>query len=265
MAFSPKGDRIVSGSEDRTVRVWSTRGSRLIAILNIHTGSVRSVVFSNQGNEILSGSEDRTLRRWSWCSDVGRPMGDPICGHTGAVCSVAYSSDGGTIVSGSFDGPIRLWYEDGEPAEIVPLSHKSSVWSIAIAPNNQRILSGHGRGISLWNGDHNGLGGIRERFSDSHIVGNKCVRCVRCVAFSPDGETITHGSDGIAVYLLNNRLGSKSLEHIAVPLPLSVTPTRFCPLHSPQMGKCWCRFQWIIMSNYGTYRYRLPLCMPWNP
>ena len=211
VAFSPKGDRIVSGSEDHTVRVWNTRESRLVTTLKGHTGPVRSVVFSNQGDEILSGSEDRTLRRWSWDSDLGRRVGNLMCGHTDAVWSVAYSPAGPTIISGSLDGTIRFWHGDGKPLNIEPLAHGSSVLSIAIGPNRQGVLAGHGNGISLWEGRVY----PREYSSRSHIEGNKSVRCV---AFSPDGNTVAHSSDGNAVHFLDGRLGPTTLQRVAPPL-----------------------------------------------
>ena len=212
VAFSPNGDRIVSGSEDHTIRVWSTREFRQLAILNGHTGPVRSVVFSNQIDEILSGSEDRTLRRWS-CqdSDLGRSIGNPIRGHTDAVRSVAYLPADPTIISGSSDGTIRFWHGDGGPLNTGPLTHDSSILSIAIGPTKQGILAGHSNGISLWERRIH----PREYFSHSHIERNKSVRCV---AFSPDGSTIAHGSDGNAVYLLDGRAGPTTLQRIVPPL-----------------------------------------------
>ena len=213
VVFSPNGYRIVSGSQDHTIRVWSTRGSCLVATLNGHAGPVRSVVFSNDGDEILSGSEDCTVRRWSWRSDVGRLIGDQICGHTDTVSSVAYSPNDQMFVSGSLDGTVRLWYRDGQLAESRPLFHNASVWSIAIAPNNEEILSGHAWGISLWNAA--GLR-IQQRFTNRHIVeGNKSVRCV---AFSPDGNTIAHGTDGNTLHLLNGQSRHRALQPIMPPL-----------------------------------------------
>ncbi|KIN96901.1 hypothetical protein M404DRAFT_922554 [Pisolithus tinctorius Marx 270] len=65
VAFSPDGKRIVSGSSDKTVRVWDAeRGVQVGSPLEGHTGQVTSVAFSPDGKRIASGSSDKTLRVW---------------------------------------------------------------------------------------------------------------------------------------------------------------------------------------------------------
>ena len=50
VAFSPDGARIVSGSHDKTVRVWdAVLGNELIPPLRGHTNTVQSVAFSPDG------------------------------------------------------------------------------------------------------------------------------------------------------------------------------------------------------------------------
>ena len=65
VAFSPDGTRIVSGSEDKTLRLWDARSGQPIgAPLQGHENSVNSVAFSPDGTRIVSGSYDKTLRLW---------------------------------------------------------------------------------------------------------------------------------------------------------------------------------------------------------
>ena len=74
MAFSPDGHRIVSGSDDHTVRLWNAdTGQPIGAPLTGHTGAVNSVAFSPDGQRIVSGSADNTLRLWN--ADTGQPVG----------------------------------------------------------------------------------------------------------------------------------------------------------------------------------------------
>ena len=61
-AFSPDGTRIVSGSVDKSVRVWDASTGAQPKALNGHTDYVRSVAFSPDGTRIVSGSFDKSVR-----------------------------------------------------------------------------------------------------------------------------------------------------------------------------------------------------------
>lgn len=64
VALSHDGRRLVSGSDDKTVRVWDAETGALQRTLEGHTGSVGSVALSHDGQRLASGSYDKTVRVW---------------------------------------------------------------------------------------------------------------------------------------------------------------------------------------------------------
>jgi WD40 repeat protein len=64
VAFSPDGQRIVSGSDDKTVRLWDLQGKAIGQPFQGHSDSVTSVAFSPDGQRLVSGSDDNTVRLW---------------------------------------------------------------------------------------------------------------------------------------------------------------------------------------------------------
>jgi len=100
--------RIVSGSTDKTLRLWdAATGAPIGDPLRGHEEAVTSVVFSRDGRRIVSGSRDTTLRLWD--AETGAPIGELMRGHDGGVRTVVFSPDGRRLVSGSDDRTLRFW------------------------------------------------------------------------------------------------------------------------------------------------------------
>ena len=64
VAFSPDGRRIVSSSDDTTVRLWDVATGQEVLALRGHADQVVDVNFSPDGNTIASAGADRTLKIW---------------------------------------------------------------------------------------------------------------------------------------------------------------------------------------------------------
>ena len=64
MAFSRDGKRIVSGSNDQSLKVWDADTGQEVFTLKGHTGAVSGAAFSGDGERIVSGSADGTVKVW---------------------------------------------------------------------------------------------------------------------------------------------------------------------------------------------------------
>ncbi len=64
------GDKIFSGSYDKTVRVWDANSLRCLATLVGHTGAVRALAASDR--VVFSGSDDTTIKVSGFVTDGER-------------------------------------------------------------------------------------------------------------------------------------------------------------------------------------------------
>ncbi|KAF5318282.1 hypothetical protein D9758_018588 [Tetrapyrgos nigripes] len=152
VAFSPKGDQIVSGGDDSSVHVWdaasgeqlkeltghSASGEQLKELTG-HSGWVESVAFSPKGDQIVSGGEDSSVHVWDAAS--GEQLKE-LTGHSGWVQSVAFSPKGDQIVSGGDDSSVCVWdAASGEQLKELT-GHSGWVESVAFSPKGDQIVSG---------------------------------------------------------------------------------------------------------------------------
>jgi WD40 repeat protein len=105
-SFSPDGSRIVSASDDKTLKLWDAKTGAALATLAGHTNRVGACAFSPDGSRIVSASRDKTLKLWD--AQTGAALAT-LRGHTHFVLACAFSPDGSRIVSASNDKTLKLW------------------------------------------------------------------------------------------------------------------------------------------------------------
>ena len=64
VAFSPDGTLLLTGSDDKTARLWDAATQKPIGPPMKHEGPIRTVAFSVDGKTLLTASLDKTVRIW---------------------------------------------------------------------------------------------------------------------------------------------------------------------------------------------------------
>lgn len=139
------GNRIVSGSDDNTLKVWSAVTGKCLRTLIGHTGGVWSSQMSAEGNIIISGSTDRTLKVWDAESGLCKHT---LFGHTSTVrCMHLHGS---RVVSGSRDATLRVWdITDGACLHIL-VGHLAAVRCVQY--DGKLVVSGaYDYMVKVWN------------------------------------------------------------------------------------------------------------------
>ncbi|KAJ2954205.1 hypothetical protein O0L34_g2445 [Tuta absoluta] len=117
------GDTVISGSTDRTLRVWNAKSGQCLKVLAGHTSTVRCMHLYQ--NRVVSGSRDATLRVWS--IPDGRCL-RVLIGHLAAVRCVQY--DGKVVVSGAYDYFVKVWNPDTGECLHTLAGHTNRVYSL---------------------------------------------------------------------------------------------------------------------------------------
>jgi WD40 repeat protein/transcriptional regulator with XRE-family HTH domain len=182
LAFSPDGRVALSGSGDKSARLWDIQTGQELHTLTGHTAGVHSVAFSPDGRVVLTSSEDNTARLWD--VQTGQEL-LTLTGHTDWVNGIAFSPDGRYALTGSFDRTLRLWDLRQNGREVRVFNEAEDIKAIAFSPDGQYVLSGNGttNEVRLW---AVATGQEVRRFTGA--TGG-----VTNVAFSPDGQYVLAG------------------------------------------------------------------------
>jgi WD40 repeat protein len=158
IALSPDQQFLISGSSDRTIKLWELAtgtcvhtftGKRSLWSNAGHTDRIRAVVFHPDGQTVLSGSDDGTIKQWNLNSGE---LIDTFPDQGWGVTALTSSRDGQLLISGGGDRLISLW--DLATATLIETldKHRDQISALVLEPNGQRLLSAsYDKMIRLWN------------------------------------------------------------------------------------------------------------------
>ena len=157
LTISRQSKWLVSGSEDRTVRVYDLQAAYPAAeqiVLKGHELAVYCVAVSPDGRWLVTGGRDSILRVWNLQTHQNMVAPIQFLEHEGWISALAFSPDGRYLASGSYDNTIRLWrMYDNEPPEVVHVlsGHIGPVKSVEFSQQGNQLVSlGLDREVRLW-------------------------------------------------------------------------------------------------------------------
>lgn len=189
VAVSHDSKLVLSGSFDKTIRLWDRTTGECLRTFPGHMKRVQSVVFSHDSKLVLSGSDDETIKIWD--GSTGECL-HSLQGHSSFVRSVAFSHDSTILASGSLDNTIKLWNSATGECLHTLQGHISNVTSVAFSHGSKLLASGSWDGtIRLWNSSTGEC--LHTFYADMHRVNS--------IAFSHDSSLLVSGLLGNTIKL----------------------------------------------------------------
>ncbi len=137
--------RLISASDDKTLRVWDISLSKSLKVLEGHTAWVLGVALMKDGR-VVTASDDGTLRVWDPSSNKTLQI---LKGHESGVTSVAVLV-GDRLVSGSDDRTLRVWdLSSGESLRTLE-GHTAEIMSVAVLANGRVVSASRDCTLRVW-------------------------------------------------------------------------------------------------------------------
>lgn len=146
VAASPDGKTLVTGSKDKTVRVWEVASGKQTWSFQGHVGWVTAVAIRPDGKQLASGGEDGSVRLWPLAeADEHRAVTDAAA----PLWTAAFSPDGKLIAAGGADKTVRVADANGKNGKTLG-THARAVTAVAFYGPGKVASAGGDKLVKLW-------------------------------------------------------------------------------------------------------------------
>ncbi len=182
IAVSPDGKTFITGSADKSVKLWSLASAAPLRDLAQHGGIVRTTLFLRDGRILTAGDDKQIVLR---STADGKPYIVFNVAEHGDTNSLAVSGDGSMLVSGQAKGTLLVWDLKTGAVKATLSGHQGRAAAVALTPDGKLALSGGiDQTVRIWD--------IQTGKQRSMLSGHG--QGVYGIAVSPDGKLVVSGS-----------------------------------------------------------------------
>lgn len=136
--FSADTSHLITGSDDKTAKIWSLPSRKFVCSLVGHTNWVRSAGFSPDTSKAITCSDDKLVKLWDVATH--REL-HTFYDHIDVVNQCLYFPDGNCIASASSDNTIKVWDSRSHQLLHHYPAHASAVTSLSVHSSGNYLLS----------------------------------------------------------------------------------------------------------------------------
>lgn len=153
LAVDPAGKYIVSGSWDKTARIWPLGKWDSEAILQGHTSSVLAILLYDS-ETIITACPDTFIRIYTTNGLSGKLLRSIPGGHgiVRALCVLKNHPSGADFASAGNDSAIRLWKISGEQVGELRGHDDKIIFQLASSPSGEIFSVGDDGALRVWGG-----------------------------------------------------------------------------------------------------------------
>ncbi|MHA1343910.1 MAG: WD40 repeat domain-containing protein [Promethearchaeota archaeon] len=254
IVVTPDGNFFISGSDDKTIKIWELLTGNYFETLTKHTHDIECLTISQDGKYLFSGSNDLNIMMWDiknskLIKTIERAIYEPVSiatspegnflaiatnapyievwdwstgrivrkleGHDWFVPTITFSTNGKSIISGSEDETIKIWDLLTGKLQKTLTGHENTVFSLATTLDGKYLISSSAdETIRIWSSHDWGLVNVLKSKDFSNSL-----------VISPDSRFIIAGLqnktieiwdilNGILLRTLENHKGS--IESMAI-------------------------------------------------
>jgi WD40 repeat protein len=149
LSVLPDGCRVISASQDKTLKVWDLNRGVLLHTLTGHSQPISAVVALPDARRALSAAADNTLKVWDLVS--GKELATLNTGYSYLLSALSVALDGRRAVTLSYDGILVIWDIERYQALCTVQGHVYSANTVKVLPCSKRFVSSGGRGsVKVW-------------------------------------------------------------------------------------------------------------------